>query len=166
MVNDWLRGGLLIFVFAGLAFAQDDPPAPPKKRFNIAPDLKAFPQANPKETLESVIKAIQINNLHYLAAHLAEPKFVDLRVDDIRKDINIANKDEKTLAAFDKLVREFGSHFAGDPQIVRELRTFAKEAEWDTGKDDFAVGTAKSISARKVFLRKLDGRWFLENRQQ
>ena len=91
---------------------------------------------------------------------------MDLRVDEIRKGINAGNDQDKTLAAFDQVVREFSGHFSSDPQIVRELRVFAKEAEWDTAKEDLAVGSAKSINARKVFLRKQDGRWFLENRQQ
>lgn len=165
MATSYFRGFLLVLLLANFSLGQEDAPATPKDRFRIKPDLKTFPQGTPQETLESIAKAIQRNNIHYIAAHLADPKFVDVRLDDLKKNIKAANDEDRSLAAFDKIVREFSEHFGTDPQIARDLRIFAKEGEFDTSKDDVAVGTAKSINARKVYLRKLDGRWFLENRQ-
>lgn len=43
--------------------------------------------------------------------------------------------------------------------------TFQHGAKW-AEKDGAAVGTIESIPARKVFMKKMGDRWFLENKQQ
>ncbi len=73
--------------------------------------------------------------------------------------------DAKIIGAFERLVRETTLHFQEDPVLIKELRQFAKDAEWEM-QENSAVGTLKMGASRKVFLRKLEDRWFLENRQQ
>ena len=72
----------LIFLISSAALA-DDAPA---KRFGVEPDLKTFPQATPKETLASVLKAIEGKRADYIVAHLADPEFVDRRVKETGHD--------------------------------------------------------------------------------
>ena len=69
------------------------------------------------------------------------------------------------LLAFDRLLRETNQFFQNDPLIVKDLRVFAKEAKW-AEEGETAIGTVETIPARKVFLKKIGERWFLENRQQ
>jgi hypothetical protein len=52
-------------------------PAPPAPRYGVPARLDTFPQATPKETLTSVLKAIGQGRTDYLAAQLIEPKFID-----------------------------------------------------------------------------------------
>ncbi len=49
-------------------------------RYSIASDLKTYPQGTAKETLASVLKAIESKRVDYLTAQLADPAFVDDRV--------------------------------------------------------------------------------------
>ena len=53
-------------------------------RYGIAPDLAAFPQKTPQDTLASVIKSAEAKRFDYLTAQLADPAFVDDRVDSRR----------------------------------------------------------------------------------
>ena len=41
----------------------------------------------------------------------------------------------------------------------------ARFGEWDA-KEDKASATVKALPGRQVFMKKMEGRWFLENRQQ
>src|SRR5438876_7020446 len=50
-------------------------------RHGVAPELKSFPQATPKEALASVLKAVEMKRFDYLLAQLAEPDWVDGRSD-------------------------------------------------------------------------------------
>src|SRR5437660_5776993 len=49
-------------------------------RFGVPADLSTYPQATPKETLTSVLKAIDNKRIDYLLTHLSDPDFVDRRV--------------------------------------------------------------------------------------
>ena len=75
-------------------------------------------------------------------------------------------KDEgKRLLAFERLTSETYQYFENDPLIVKDLRVFAKEAKWGE-EGDIAIGVVETIPARKVFLKRIGERWFLENKQQ
>src|SRR5262245_58860448 len=52
----------------------------PSNRYGIELNLRSYPQATPKETLASILKAIEQKRFDYLLAHLADPTFVDDRV--------------------------------------------------------------------------------------
>ena len=146
--------------------AQDQPP-PSKlaKRYGLDANAMLYPQGTPQEALKSLLKTIAGKRVDYLVAHLADPKFVDSRIDDYKVLYTQGNEEARKFVSFDRLVRETTDHFADDPLLVKELRQFAADAEWETNEDR-AVGVVKTISARKVYMRRVDDRWFLENRQQ
>jgi hypothetical protein len=124
----------------------------PPKRYLISANLEAFPQDTPKKALDSVIKAILDRKVDYLLAHLADPKFVDLRVQLYDKN-------------FDALVKDTTDYLNNDPTILKEMKLFAKKGEWDV-KDDRASASLEEKKSRRMFFRKIEGRWFLENEQQ
>jgi len=121
-------------------------------RFGIQADMERFPQGEPKEALASVLKAVQAKKYDYLLAHLADPAFVDMRV-------------KLYGGNFDELVKETAAKFAQDPTAVKELGRFLKEGQWEVA-DASASAQLKDVKDRRVFLRKADGRWFLENKQK
>jgi hypothetical protein len=125
----------------------------PPKRYGIEADLEDYPQAAPKVALESVLKAIDNKKIDYLLAHLADPTWVD----DLVKTIH----DGK----FEGLVKETSDKIAKDPTMIKELRRILKEGEW---KEDDAAASAclKDAKDSCVFLRKIEGRWFLEDRKK
>jgi hypothetical protein len=69
------------------------------------------------------------------------------------------------LLAFDRLVAETAEHFKADPIAVKELQQFARSAEWET-KDGTAEAQVKSVPGRRVFMKKVQDRWYLEDRQK
>jgi hypothetical protein len=133
------------------AWAQATKDDQPPRRYGISADLEKYPQATPKETLGSVIKAIENKRIDYLLAHLADPQFVDMRVQDYG-------------GKFDEVVKEAQKKLADDPAVVKQLQRFYKEGDLDESDDraSFRLKDAKD----RIYLRKLENRWFMENRQK
>lgn len=142
----------IVFGGAGVVLAQESKEAPPS-RYGIEANLRDYPQETPKETLASVLQAIERRRINYLLAHLADPTFVDKRVKEIYG------------GDFEELVRETTSKLADNPAAVKELERFLKEGEWEGG-DTSASAKLKDIKDRQVYLRKIGRRWYLENRQK
>lgn len=154
------------WIGVALVFAQDEPPMPKlAKRFGFEVNLLQFPQKAPKEALQSAVKALESKRTNYLIAQIADPRYVDGVIVEYKKFFQKGPDDAKAFLAFDRLVREVNGYYVEDPQLLTELRRFAKEGEWET-MDDKASASVKALPGRKVFMRKLEGRWFLENRQQ
>lgn len=70
-------------------------------------------------------------------------------------------------AAFRQLVRDVRVRLGDDPEVLKDLRRFYREG---TFPDPAAAGdTAKvglpDVRDRAVFLKRVEGRWFVENRQ-
>jgi hypothetical protein len=78
-----MRAAFAVAVLLGAGamtvFAQ---PKEPEPRYGLKVRDKQFPQATPKETLRSVLAAMEKGEYPYLVAHLLEPKFVDAAVED------------------------------------------------------------------------------------
>jgi hypothetical protein len=129
------------------AFGDGEPAA----RYGIAPDLKTFPQATAKEALASVLKAVEAKRFDYLVAQLAEPEFVDDRV--------------KRLYAgkFEQQVEDTRTRL--DAPAVEMLKRFLNDGEWTDDKQHVTV-RLKDVSEPCIYLRQLNGRWFLENRSK
>jgi len=119
-------------------------------RFGVAADFSSYPQATPKETLSSVLKAIDNKRIDYLLAQLSDPDFVDRRV-----AVHGSN--------FDALVGETTEKLTADMAALKLLRRFLQEGEWRS-TDLTATVRLKDVRDRCVCLRKTQGRWFLENR--
>jgi hypothetical protein len=162
---------LVILAFAAIASfseAQDDAkkkPTPETARFGFNVDEVLYPQKTPPETMKSIVTAIDRKRVDYLLAQIVDPVHVDYWVDQYKQDISLGKEEGRRLLAFEKLARETILYYQNDPLIVKDLRVFAKEAKW-SDEGDVAVGTVDTIPARKVFLKKIGDRWFLENRQQ
>src|SRR5437879_831254 len=80
-----LLAAALVLGAAGLAHTQP----PPKKeaegpvyRYGVPYRPRLYPQATPKQALESVIAAADKGDFLYLVAHLLEPEFIDARMAD------------------------------------------------------------------------------------
>jgi hypothetical protein len=123
------------------------------KRYQIAANLDTYPQATPKETLASVLAAIENQRVDYLLAQLAEPDFVDKRVEQVYG------------GNFDELVKETTTKLTDSPGMAKELQRFLKEGEWESG-DGTATAKLKDIKDRQVYMKKIGQRWYLENRQK
>ena len=123
------------------------------KRYGIELRLKRFPQSTPKETLASVLLAIQEKNFPYLLAELADPDFVDNRVKDNHG------------GSFDEFVKEASTKIADNPSGVKELEQFLQAGEWEETGNSAAV-KLKDFKDRRVFFRKIGDRWFMENKQK
>ncbi len=70
------------FTTGGLALTQPPPKVEegPPTRFGYPYRDKAFPQFTPKETLESVVLAIEKADMPYLVSNLIDPAFIDARL--------------------------------------------------------------------------------------
>jgi hypothetical protein len=121
------------------------------KRYGIALDTKAYPQATAKEALASVIKATEAQRIDYLVAHLADPAFVDDRV----KRLYGGRFEQQVEDTRDRL----------DPATVKLLGRFLKEGTWDETDSQASAGL-KDLPERRLHFRKRDGRWFLEHRHK
>lgn len=124
----------------------------PGKRHGIEADRKTYPQDSPKEALASVLKAIDAKRIDYLLAHLADPKFVDGRV-------------EAYGGKFEELLKETKAKLLDDPGAAKLLRQFLEKGEWKI-EDDTASVRLKDVADRWGWFRKMDGRWFFENRKK
>lgn len=122
------------------------------KRYGIEVDLLEYPQATPQEALRSVLKAIDAGRINYLLAQLADPDWVDQRVKQLHQ------------GKFDDMVEETRAKLANDKTSLKELRRFAEEGQWDI-TDTKATAQVKDVKDR-VYMRKLEGRWFLEQRKE
>jgi hypothetical protein len=142
-------GAILLASAVVLARQDEQPPS----RYGVVLNTRLYPQANPKEALASVVSAMENGRIDYLLAHLSDPAFVENRV----KQYHGGN--------FDDLVRETRAKLASDPGILKELRRFAKEGEWEVG-ESAATARLKDVKDRQVYLRKIGARWYLENRQK
>lgn len=134
------------------------------ERYGVKVNLEVYPQQMPQEALQSILKAINNNRVGYLLAHLADPDFVDAKVEAYKSDFK-GKEETRALLAFGRLIRETEEHFRSAPSSLKELRLFAMEGEWKT-EEAAAVATAKSIFGRSLFMKKVQNRWFMENRQK
>ena len=149
----------LVFLLIGVGLAGEllaqapKKDAKPTKRYGIEPNVELYGQSTPKETLASVLKAIDTNRIPYLLAHLADPQWVDKRVQQVHN------------GNFEALVEETTQKLSHDRTSVKELRRFLSEGTWEVS-DTIASAQLKDVKNRRAYLRKVGDRWFLESRQQ
>lgn len=140
---------VLLLMGATVVLASDTAKVP-EKRYDVTPDLTAYSQDTPKDALASIIKTVENKRIDYLLAHLTEPDWVDTRVQE-----NGGN--------FVPVVEEAKGKLLDDPAPLKQLKLFQKEGDWKENSDRASVGH-KDVADRRVYLRKIDGRWFLLNR--
>jgi hypothetical protein len=154
---------LAVFLAVSAAWAQQ-PDTSLNIRFGYEANELKYPQKTPKDTLASVIQTVDGKNINYLMAHLADPKFVDDKVVAYTQGLS-GREESKAQVAFARLVKETTEHFLEDPLLLNELRLFAREGEWKEEGTTASI-SHKSLPGRSVFMKKINERWFLENRQQ
>jgi hypothetical protein len=136
------RSAALVILLAAAAWA-----GAPAERYGVTADLKTYPQANPKETLASVLKAADAKRYDYLLAQLADPEWVDARV-------------KAAAGGFKEAVEETANRL--DPPRVKLLRRFLEEGELET-LDSTATFRLKNVKDRIVRLHKQNNRWYLRH---
>jgi hypothetical protein len=162
----WMCGGMMVLAFSFCGSAQEEgKPKGPLNRFGYNLDEMTYPQKTPQETMKSIALALSRRKVEYMLAHLVDPHYVDYWIERYKAAFPKGSDAARTLIAFDRLVNETHKYYVNDPLILKELRQFAKDAEWEE-KDALAVGSVKTMPGRKAFLRRVGDRWFLENRQQ
>jgi hypothetical protein len=155
----WIGLGVLC-LFSGTVLGGGGSPL---ERYQVDLDLRKFPQTSPEQALASVVQAVNTRNFTYLIAQLADPEYVDARVEEYRKELKGAPA-ARTLVAFDRLVREVAQHFQNDPSLGKELRRFAKEGKWKQESETRSACYLADVASRRAVFRQIKGRWFLENR--
>jgi hypothetical protein len=139
-------------LFVGLLLHGQGAENAPAKRYDIAPDLKAYAQTSAKETLASVLKAIEAKRIDYILAQLADPEWVDRRV-------------QMNGGSFATLVEESTGKLVGDPVAAKRLRKYLSDGQWETVGAS-ASAHLKDVDEEALYFRNVDGRWFLENRKK
>lgn len=134
-----------LLVLALIGFLADEKIKP---RFGIEWNDK-YVQKTPKDTLRSVLSAIDAKRVDYVLAHLADPDFVDERV-------------KQTGGRFEVMVKETTQKLESDPEALKELRKFLSDGDWKEDGDG-ATATCKDVKGKQVSLRKIGERWFLKN---
>ena len=130
------------------ALAQEKKAAP-TARFGVSTDLETYPQASAKQASASILKALERKRIDYMLAHLAEPGFIDTKVQEFG-------------GKFDELVREATEHLNNDAKRTDEFRRFLKEGVVEESGTTAKV-TLKDVPSRQITLRQIDGRWFMNN---
>jgi hypothetical protein len=148
---------------SGLVAAQGDKKG--VERYGVPVERDRYPQDTPQKALASALRAIDNNQVDYLLAHLADPAFVDKRVADREAMYPNLDKKGRQHAAFEVLIKETENHFREDPKSLKDLRLFNAKGEWEM-KDKEASARLKEFPSRRVFLRRVEAGWVLENRQQ
>jgi hypothetical protein len=116
-------------------------------RYGIAPDLKTYPQGSAKETLDSVLKAVETKRVDYVVAHLADPAFVDDRIKRLYG------------GRFEEQVQDTRARL--DPLTIKQLQRFLKDGDWQQEGDRVTVRLKDN--ERRLHFKKEDGRWFMEH---
>lgn len=142
----WAVSGTLTYVVQGVAQEPKD-----TKRYNIRYDSDLYSQATPKDALQSVLKAVERKQVDYLAAQLIDPIYVDQWI-------------RNGHGTFEHLVQNIQRKFADNPSAVRLLRQFLEQGNFAIDERE-AVVTLKEQPKIRVYLKKLDDRWYMENRQ-
>jgi hypothetical protein len=162
-----------------------DPPAPP--RFEVLHNVDLYKQGTPRETLNSILGAIERERYDYILAHLLDPEFVDARLATTQEYFERVASEQigATVAGqllkaedFQKRVREVGTRlnarnladqmkrkFEDEPDNLKELKRFAREGEFKDAGDTSTV-THKDIKNRALYFKRIGGRWFIENRKE
>ena len=149
----WSLALLIGLCCSHTGFGQEPKEESPPARYSVVAIVAKYPQSTPKETLASVLSAIEEKRIDYVLAHLSDPTFVDDRVKKVHG------------GSFDEFVKETTTKLHDNPAIVKEMTRFLKEAEWEGGEST-AVARHKEIKDKEMYLKKVGNRWFLENKQK
>lgn len=173
-----------VFILATVASAQ---PPDVKPRFDVLHNAEFYRQDTPQETLKSVVAAIGRDRFDYVIAHLFEPSYVNVRLSTTQSyfDRVAAGQVAQTAGGrqlqgaelqariqlvgtslnVKQLADQIRQKITEEPDNLKDLKRFAREGLFmDIG--DTATATLPDIKGRAIYFKKVEGRWFLENRKQ
>jgi hypothetical protein len=183
-----VTGFTIVFALAFAPMASGQQAVKEERRFGIALNTELYPQDQPKSTLSSLIRALDRERYDYVTAHLLDPAYVDEQLRSTLPEFETAaraqiaseqldkrafskefiNERIRELAAqenFASLVRRVRKTLDDNPESVKQLRKLAREGDFPDGAESTSV-THKDIKDRALFMRKILGRWYLENKMQ
>lgn len=134
---------------AGLSVAKaQNPQIDPtglRERYRIVVSDDVYPQATPRDTVASIMDALETSNARYVMAHLVSPTQVDQR---LRGDVQ----------ALEKLIS--GMTPAKSQHLLDQLDQHLAEGEWRIGR---RYAASKVDGLPDVTLEKIGDRWFMYN---
>lgn len=175
---------IAVLVFATISSAQ----APEvKPRFDVLHNAEFYKQDSPQQTLISVVGALGRDRYDYVLAHLLDPAYVNSRLATTQSYFERIAADQvaqtaagrllkgaelqsriqqvRTTLGFKQLAEQMKEKMADDPDSLKDLKRLAREGIFmDSG--DVATATLKDIKDRALYFKKVEGRWFLENRKE
>lgn len=171
----------LLMVLASISSAQEE------SRYNILLNQGLYNQKTPKDTVAAVITAIERERIDYLAAHLMPQAEIEARLaktalyfekvaaEQLANSAQGANlkgpelqarvKEKAAILNFKNLVDSMSKKLVDEPDTLKMLKRFVREGEFNEAGDETVV-VLKDVKDRKIFLKKIDGRWFFENRRE
>jgi hypothetical protein len=158
----------------------------PEVRFGVRQNTAVYPQDTAKNTMSSLLRVLDRQRYDYLVAFFMEPGYVaeQLRItypkfeaaarEQVRGE-NLAQKgfspaaireritELATQANFEYLVRRVRTKLDSDPDTLKEMRRIARNGDiQDEGET--ATVRFKEIKDRAIFLHKIGGIYYIENR--
>lgn len=145
---------IVLFMLVNCAYNPGPLPAQAVKeigRFGIALDEASFPQNSPENLRKSLLKALDLDKIEYLLAHLADPLFIDKNI----KEVHEGNFAKQVAETREKLKKGLKS----------PLESLLKDGKLEV--------TAKSASLKDSTLKdfalsmKLENnKWYMENNKK
>jgi hypothetical protein len=128
----------------------------------------AFVDARVEDRRQQLLGVVEDDLKRLRAQQQQAPERYDVSV-RVPVDVTLFKEkvaDESKRRAFAQVVRDVTDKLADDPQALRDLRRFARDGVFPAaGMGTTAKVTIPDVRDRAVFLKKVDDRWFLENRQ-
>lgn len=182
-----MRRSLAFTAVLALATIADAQPPDVKPRFDVLHNSEFYRQDTPQETLKSVVGAIGRDRYDYVIAHLLEPGYVNARLLTTQSYFERLAAEQVAQTAGGRrlqgaelqariqqvgislnvrqLADKMRNKIAEEPDNLKDLKRFAREGLFmDAG--DTATATLKDIKDRALYFKKVEGRWFLENRKE
>jgi hypothetical protein len=139
---------LALFALAAVPLFAQDKPVEIEARFGVPGNARLFPQANPKQAIESAIKAIEANRFDYLVAHILDAKYADGKIAERAKQFEPgaeadlrakrdAQKQDNTIKKQDQLPDDPTAFAAAvkAEATLRGFRQFARDVQDKLGED-------------------------------
>jgi hypothetical protein len=161
--------------------------AEPTQRFGIFYNPDLYPQKTPKETLDSVIGAIERDRIEYLVAHLLDPALVTERMNAMTTyyervaaqqisstgaGMNLRGNDLQNRVSergidlnFRGLATSIRAKLNDEPTNLKEMKLLLSDGQFQEGGDTARV-THKAFKDKALYFKKVGDRWFMENRKE
>ena len=176
-------GLILLLALAPLANAQLKEA---ERRYGVLLNLELYPQDTAKNTLASLIRAMDKDRYDYLAAHLIDRAYIEdqlkisyplfekraseqVQSEGLEKkgvDKEFIRKRIVELAVqanFEYLVGRLKTKLSTDPESLKELKRLNREGDIQEG-GEAATAKLKDIKDRALYFRRIEARWFVENK--